>query len=134
MGVRRVLNSQNSRNAGELGRLGGNGRCIRGADHDGNVSTRDTTRAGHALGGAGIELRAIVLGNDQNFAHVYTKPFLRSSATSSAASFTRMPFCLCGGGSNFTSFRRCFCSTPMALKVSVSSGFFFAFMMSGSFT
>jgi hypothetical protein len=89
VGVRRILNRQYARNAGELGCLGGNGRRVGGTHHNSNVSTGDTARAGHALGGAGIELRAIVLGNDQNFAHdFYTRlpracgpTFLRVEAT-----------------------------------------------------
>ena len=44
------------------------------------------------------------------------------------------PFWRCAGGSYLSVLTRCGGIDPSSASVSVSSGFFFAFMMSGSFT
>ena len=119
-----------------LQRRGLRGHCagIRRTYRDGDLSVGDGCGTGDALGRAGIEVRAIMLGDNQNTVAHYRTPLLLSVATSSAASFTLMPFCRCGGGSKRASFRRCRCSMPSAASVRVSSGFFLAFMISGSLT
>ncbi len=60
----RVLDSQYLRDAGKLCCLRGNGGGIRRAHYNGDLSAGDTPSAVDALGGAGVELRAIVLGDD----------------------------------------------------------------------
>src|SRR5439155_26124079 len=133
MGVGRILDAKHAGDARQLDRLRGDRRRIHRAHQDGDLCAGDARGAGDGLGGAGVELRALVLGDDEDTA-AHSKPLLLSAASSSAASVTLMPFCRCGGGSKRTSFSCWRCSTPRALRVRVSSGFFFAFMMSGSLT
>jgi len=57
-----------------------------------------------------------------------------SASTSSATSFTMMPFERCGGGSTRTVLNAGASPTPKSARPRVSSGFFLAFMMSGSLT
>ena len=64
VGIRRILDRQYASNAGQLRCLRGNRCGVRRADHNGNFSAGDAASTGHALGGAGIELRAIVLGDN----------------------------------------------------------------------
>ena len=85
------------------------------------------------LRGARVQLRAVVFGNDQDLAH-HTNPFFLSASTSSPTSFTMTPFCRCGGGSTRTVLNGGASATPKSASPTVSSGFFLAFMMSGSFT
>ena len=87
---------------------------------------------GDGVGGAGLQLRVVVLGNDEG-GHLRS-PSLRilSFATSSATSFTMTPPLRLGGSTTFRVFRRGATSTPRSAGLSVSSGFFFAFMMLGS--
>ena len=131
--VGRVLHGQHAAHARKARGLRRDGRGIDPAHRDADLGAGNTTGAGDALGGAHVELRAVVLGDDQDLP-AHSSPFFLSASTSSAASFTRMPFCLCGGGSKRTSFSCWRCSTPSAASATASSGFFFAFMMSGSFT
>ena len=132
--VRRVLDLQHLRDVLQL----------RGLRRDAPASAAHTAtvisapgiavRAGDALGGAGIEFRAVVLGDDQNLAHA-TSPFLRSASTSSCGVFTQDAFLplrrrlVSHGLQALARLRR-----RGRRACSVSSGFFFAFMMSGSFT
>ena len=98
-----VLDRQHAAHARELRRLRGNRGGVRGAHRHHDLGALERARAADALGGAGVEPGAVVLGDDEDF-RAHSRPFFFSAATSSAASLTRMPFCRCGGGSNFTSF------------------------------
>src|SRR5207247_6997133 len=111
----------------------GDSGCIDGKHRDRDFGAGNSVRTTDALCGARVERLAVVFGNDENLAH-YTSPFFFSASTSSCAVFTITPFCRCGGGSYFSGFTRWRGVTPRAATATVSSGFFFAFMMSGSFT
>ncbi len=133
LGVRSVVDRQHGLHALDLRGFGGNGGAV-GREH-GDVDLRaiDRAGAGHALGGGGIELAAGVFGDDENLGH-QTSPFCFSAATSSATSFTITPLERAAGGSYLVVLNCGAVSTPREAIASVSSGFFFAFMMSGSFT
>jgi len=131
--VGRVLDGEHAVHARKLCRLGRDGRGVHRAHTQRDVGVIDGAGAGYALRSTGVELRAIVFGDDENL-RAHRSPFCFSAATSSAASFTSTPFCLCAGGEKLTALSCTRGSTPTALKERVSSGFFFAFMMSGSFT
>ena len=93
----------------------------------------DGHRARDAFGGRGVQVLAVVLADYQYLVH-QIKPFFFNTSTSSATSFTMMPRWRCAGGSVFTVLRYWPALTPSASKVVTSSGFFLAFMMSGSLT
>src|SRR5579872_4606281 len=95
--------------------------------------TPDRVSTGDALGGAGIELGAVMLGNDQYFGS-HKSPFFFSASTSSRASFTFVPFWRTCGGSQRTILTWGVGVMPRSAKDRVSSGFLLAFMMSGSCT
>jgi len=95
--VRCVFDLQHALDALDRSRLSGNGTGVVGEHSDIDLRALDLGRAGHALGGRGIELAVRVFGNDENLGH-YSKPFCLSAATSSATSFTMMPFDRAAGG------------------------------------
>ena len=57
-----------------------------------DLGVRNPTGAGNGLGGCRVELRAIVLGNNQYFHGHQINPFFFSASINSPASFTRTPF------------------------------------------
>ncbi|KAG1433840.1 hypothetical protein G6F56_014497 [Rhizopus delemar] len=69
--------------AGDSGRVGGQHQHVAAGAADGGGGA-------DGLGGGGIELAVVVLGDDENLAH-YSSPFCLSAATSSAASLTITP-------------------------------------------
>ena len=131
--VRSVLDLQHALDALDCGRLGRNVAGVRREHGDVDLRALDLARAGHALGSGGIELAVGMFGNDEDLGH-YNNPFCLSAATSSPTSFTMTPFCRDAGGSYFSVLNCAPASTPRSAMAIVSSGFFFAFMMSGSFT
>ena len=75
-----------------------------------------------------------MFGDDENLGH-QTSPFCLSAATSSATSFTMTPFWRDGGRLVLQRLElRAGVDAEIGDRRCVSSGFFFAFMMSGSFT
>ena len=132
--VRRVLDRDHLGDAGNCGGLGGQRGRIGGEHGDVYRRTGDLARAGDGLGRAGIQLRAVMLGDDEDLAAHQTNPFCFSAPTSSATSLTMMPFERAGGGSTLTVLNAPPSATPKSASDFTSSGFFFAFMMSGSFT
>ena len=100
---------------------------------DVDLGAGNLRRAGDALGRGEIELPTKMFGNNKNLSH-HTNPFCLSAATSSATSFTITPFVRVAGGSYFRVLNCAALSTPRSAIAIVSSVFFFAFMMSGSFT
>ena len=133
LGVRSVLDFQHALHALDGGSLFRDSAGVRGEHRDIDLRALDAAGAGHALGGGGIELAVRMLGNDENLGH-YNRPFCLSAATSAATSFTMAPFCRAAGGSYFSVLNCAPPSTPRSPIAIVSSCFFFAFMMSGSFT
>ena len=131
--VGRVLDDQHLGDACEGGGLGGHRITGYRAHEHADLCIGNRARAGDALGGGEVQGLAVVLGNDEDLG-AHRIPFFLSASTSSAASFTRTPFWRSGGGSNFTSFSCWRASTSSPASVRLSSGFFLAFMMSGSFT
>ena len=98
---------------------------------------------GDGVQGGGFEGAVVVFGNHEG-CHVgfsldlllfqMTLASLRSFSTSALASATLTPALRVGGSSTFSVARRGLTSTPSASGLSVSSGFFFAFMMLGKVT
>jgi hypothetical protein len=68
VGIHGVLNREYPINSRELRRLRSHSRGISRVYDYGDLGAGNTTRASHALRGGGIQLAAVVLGNDQNFA------------------------------------------------------------------
>ncbi len=134
LGVRCVLDFQNAFDALNRGRLRRDGAGIGGEYCDIDFRALDAARAAHALRGRGIEFAVRMLGNDENLGGHQIRPFCLSASTSPATSFTMTPFCRVAGGSYFAVLNCAAASTPRSPMAMVSSCFFFAFMMSGSFT
>src|SRR4029077_5609462 len=77
-----ILDRQYAIDAGELCRLGGDRRDLCGEHGDGDLRPRERAGAGDALGGAEIELLAVMLGNDEDLG-AHSSPFFLSASTSS---------------------------------------------------
>ena len=92
MFVRRVLDGEYLSDTGELRRLSRNRIGFRGEHRNGDLGTLNPAGTGYRLRRAGIELRAIMLGDDQNLCGHQINPFFFNASTNSAASFTRTPF------------------------------------------
>ena len=101
-------------------------------DEDVNVSA-DLLRRAKRMQRRGLEGRVVVLGDDEDGHQITLASFL-SFSTSAFASGTLMPLLRFAGSSTFSVAMRGVTSTPSASGFSVSSGFFFAFMMLGSVT
>ncbi len=126
-----AVDFENMLDAGQLGSLGRDCRRI-GRQHC-DVDVADLARAAHTLGDGRIELAAGMLGNDEYLAHV-SNPLCLSAAIKPATSFTMAPFWRPAGGSCLSVLNCAVISTPSEAMGTVSSGFFLAFMISGSFT
>src|SRR5579864_1091327 len=81
-----------------------------------------------------MERRIVVFSNNKNGHDQITLASLRSLSINVAMSGTIIPLLRAGGSVTSSTVRRGATSTPSASGVSVSSGFFFAFMMLGSVT
>src|SRR5439155_17969129 len=79
-----------------------------------------------------LDRAVVVLGDDENAHNTFAS--LRSLSSSALASPTFMPALRFGGSATLSVARRGATSTPSASGFSVSSVFFFAFMMFGSVT
>jgi hypothetical protein len=66
MQVGRILHGEDAIDTGELRRLSGDPGGIHRAHRDSDLGASDAKGAGDALGGAHVELRAVVLRNDQD--------------------------------------------------------------------
>ncbi len=93
----------------------------------------DFLRGGERVEKRWLDHGVVVFGNNQN-GHQMTFASFLSFSTSSCTLLTILPALRFGGSCTFSVFRRGATSTPSASGVSVSSGFFFAFMMFGSVT
>ncbi len=128
-----ALNCQDPRNKLEFSRLS----CYRGSscrqNRDINFRTLDAGCASNRLRCARIKSGTIVFRNNENFRH-HASPLSFSAATRPATSSTITPRSRSAGGSNDSSLISGPRSTPRSASAIVSSGFFFAFMISGSLT
>src|SRR5262249_16675040 len=93
----------------------------------------DLLRGGDGIARGGLQRPVVVLGDDED-GHQITFASLRSFSTSSFASATLTPALPLGGSTAFKVVNLGETSTPSVLGLSVSSVFFFAFMMFGSVT
>src|SRR5712671_7441313 len=105
---------------------------VRAGNEDDDIAA-DLRRRGDGIERRRFDRLVVVLGDDQH-AHAITFASLRSFATSALASGTLVPALRLGGSATFRVARRGATSTPRASGFSVSSGFFFAFMILGSVT
>ena len=112
------------------GVLGGGGAVAAG-DEDVDVAT-ELRGGGDGVEGGGLEAGVVVFGNDENGHDQITLASFLSLLTSSATSATRMPAERLAGSATLRVVRRGATSTPRSAGLTVSSGFFLAFMMLGS--
>ena len=132
LGILGTLERQHAADSLERGCLGGQRRHLRRQHCHVDRAAPERGRAADALGGADIEPAVAMLGDDEDLRHQST-PRCFMAPNSSSTLLTMMPRERTGGGANFTARTDAAAgSTPSAARVVVSSGFFFAFMMSGS--
>src|SRR5206468_138341 len=93
----------------------------------------DFLRGGYGIEHRGLQRRVVVFSYDES-THQITFASFFSFCTSSGTLFTIWPALRFGGSRTLSVFSRGAASTPSASGVSVSNGFFFAFMMFGSVT
>src|SRR6185312_9653947 len=91
----------------------------------------DRGRRGNGVERRSLERFVVVLGDDEE-SHQITRASFLSLSTSSGTEATFLPPWRLAGSSTLRVTRRGATSTPSASGVSVSIGFFFAFMMLGS--
>ncbi len=104
-----------------------------GAGNENMHVPADGLRGAERVVGRGLQVGVVVLGDDQDRHQITFASFL-SFSTSAFASGTLTPPLRLAGSSTFSVASRGATSTPSASGFSVSSGFFFAFMMFGSVT
>src|SRR5258708_1173572 len=132
MGIVGCVGNQNCFHAGNRGgRLRRGGALVPG-DQYVDV-TADLLRRGHRVEKRRPDGGVVVFGKNQD-SHQIAFASFRSFSTSSWTLLTILPAMRFGGSCTFSVFRRGATSTPSASGVSVSRGFFFAFMMFGSVT
>ncbi|KAG1078938.1 hypothetical protein G6F40_016508 [Rhizopus arrhizus] len=85
-----VGHGQDLGDAGDLCGVSGDSGRVGGQHQHVDAGAADGGGGADGLGGGGIELAVVVLGDDENLAH-YSSPFCLSAATSSAASLTITP-------------------------------------------
>ncbi|CAB3775205.1 hypothetical protein LMG29542_08587 [Paraburkholderia humisilvae] len=141
-GQLRRVGEQHLRDARDLrGRVGGALRVVARDQHV-DVATHEfanRVRSSHGVQRRGLQRRVVVFSNYQNRHFVSLRAYSTlasffSFSTSVFTSGTFTPALRAGGSLTFSVFRRGFTSTPRSSGLSVSSGFFFAFMMLGSVT
>ena len=126
----RRIRVQDLGHPGDLGSGFGDAGAIVAGDQDVDVAA-DLGGCRHGVQGRGLDLRIVVLGDDE-VAHQMTFASFRSLSTSSATDSTLTPPARLGGSVTFKVTRRGPTSTPRSAGDMVSIGFFFAFMMLGS--
>ena len=130
--VRRV-GVQHLGHAGDLRRRGGrSGGAGTGHQHVDLAATGQ--RGGHGVERGALDGRVVVFGNDEGCHGQITFASFLSLATSAATSGTFTPAPRLGGSDTLSVLMRGATSTPRSAGLSVSSGFFLAFMMLGSVT
>src|SRR5690606_21753762 len=119
--------------AGNLGSLIGHRLRPATCNQNVNIATDGSGRS-YSAERRGLQLGIVVFSNNQiRHDHTTFASFL-SLSTSVATSGTMMPALRAGGSETLSVFRRGATSTPRSSGVTVSSGFFLAFMMLGSVT
>ena len=131
VGVGRIFRLQHLGHALQRGSsLGGLAGILAGDQHV-HVGV-ELRRGGDGIGDIGADSLAVMRGDNENRHDQITPASFFSLSTSSATVFTLTPPLRLGGSSTFSVFSRGATSTPSASGVSISIGFFFAFMMFGS--
>ena len=126
-------NQQHALYALELRGFGSCGTVGCGEHHHICTSGFDLYGAVQAAGRTLLDVLSVVFGNDEYSGHA-ERPRSRSAVMSSATSLTTIPLPR-GAGVSWRSVRSLTAVSAPRLSIgSVSIGFFFAFMMSGSFT
>ena len=115
----------------ELSRLLGGGAAVAAGDEDVDVAT-DLGGCGNGVEGGGLEAGVVVFGDYEDSHDQITFASFFSFSTSSATDLTLIPALRAAGASTFRVFTVEAVVTPNASGVTVSSGFFLAFMMLGS--
>ena len=128
-----IVHANHRTHAVKGGRLFADFAAVFRQDCDITIQSREFTGAAEAAGGTRIQTIAIMFGDNQDSVHP-ARPFCFSSATSSAASATILPFWRAGGASVFTTVTRVSGVIPNSSSSIVVSGLRFAFMISGIFT
>ncbi|MNC60467.1 hypothetical protein D3C75_1103480 [compost metagenome] len=129
MGIGGVVGDQHLGDAGDLGGRFGHCTATLAGDQHMDVAT-DLLGGGHGVEGGRCQDGVVVFGNDEN-GHQITFASFFSFSTSSATEPTLMPALRAAGASTLRIFTVDAVDTPSASGVTVSSGFFLAFMMLG---
>src|ERR1700722_2609027 len=132
--VARVIGDQHLGDAGDLcGGLGGRTAILAG-DEDLDVARAglgDFRGRGDGVEGGGLGHLVVMFGDDEN-GHQITRASVFNLLTNSSTEPTLTPPWRFTGSSTFKVTRRGVTSTPSCSGVTVSIGFFLAFMMLGS--
>src|SRR5690606_5116217 len=129
----RTVSQNNLGNTGHLGCLFGDGLLTR--DGDEHMSFTADGRSGcDGIKRGALQLGVIVFSNNKICHDQTTFASFFSLSTRFATSGTMMPALRVGGSLTLSVLRRGATSTPSSSGVTVSRGFFFAFMMLGSVT
>ena len=115
----------------QRGGLLGSGGTVGAGDQHVDVAT-DFLGGGDGVQGGGLQALVVVFGDNENGHDQITLASFFSLFTRSATSATLMPALRFGGSLTLMVVRRGATSTPRSGGLTVSSGFFLAFMMLGS--
>jgi len=119
--------------AGDLSSRCRGSACVVAGHQHVHVAT-GLQRGGHGVQGGALDGRVVVFGNNKCGHVQITLASVFSLFTRVATSATFTPAPRLGGSLTFRVFRRGATSTPRSSGLTVSSGFFLAFMMLGSVT
>ncbi len=117
--------------AGDLGRGLGRGAAA-GTRHQHMDVAAQLAGRGHGVERGRLDRLVVVFSDNENGHVQITFATFLSLLTSWATSATRSPALRLGGSTTLSVARRGATSTPRSAGLTVSSGFFFAFMMLGS--
>ena len=127
------VDAQNLAHPTDFGRSGHHRRRIMPGDQQMDIAAN--LRCGsHGIEGRALETGIVVFSDNKNGHGQITLASLRSFSSSASISGTIIPLLRAGGSVTSNTVRRGVTSTPSVSGVSVSSGFFLAFMMFGSVT
>src|SRR5690606_19774942 len=130
---RRAVGEDDLGDAGDLGGGFGRGRGV-GASHEHMHAAATLGGRGDGVERGALEAVVVVFGNDEDGHGQITLASFLSLFTRVATSGTLMPALRLGGSLTFSVLMRGATSTPRSSGLTVSSGFFLAFMMLGRVT